>query len=108
MNAYTKLKEDYDHLQKRTWQLFEIGFKREGTLEGVLTNAWHEIGRISELDDITAIKERLLAVRMFIGDTFADNNQIQSDNRSHANYKYPCPECGKKHLTKDWADSCCR
>ena len=39
MNAYTDLKDRFDHLQKRTMQLFAAGKKREDQLKEALSSA---------------------------------------------------------------------
>ena len=56
---HTELKEKFDHLQKRTMELFEYGQKQENQLKWALTSVWYELGRISELDSINEMKDRL-------------------------------------------------
>ena len=67
---HTELKEKFDHLQKRTLELFEYGQKQENHLKWALTAAWHELRRISELDNIDEMKDRLSIAIKFIGNFF--------------------------------------
>ena len=68
MAAYTELKEKFDHLQKRTIELFEEGRKREGILKTAVANAWKHFGEIAEMDDIDDAKERANAMREILAD----------------------------------------
>lgn len=68
-NAYTELKDRFDHLQKRTFQLFDAGRKREGQLETAVANAWKQFSDIAAMDNISGIKERAEAAQRFMAET---------------------------------------
>jgi hypothetical protein len=82
---HTKLKEDYEHLLKRTWQLFEYGRKREGQLETAVANAWKYFDEITESNDLEFIHERSSAMRDFMIEALdKTNNPVEFDAQKSA------------------------
>lgn len=81
---HTKLKEDYEHLLKRTWQLFEFGRKREVQLVTAVANALKYFGEITESEDIEYIHERSSAMREFMAETLQLTNRSTSTGANDA------------------------
>ena len=79
LNGYvhplTRLRDDYDHLMARTWQLFEYGKKREYKLETAVVNAWKYFGEIAETDDMERIKEIALSMRKLMAKTMKSDSK---------------------------------
>lgn len=73
MNAYTELKENFDHLQKRTLQLFDYGRKRERALETAVANAWKQFGEIAKMGNIDDIKNRATAAEQLMAEALKGN-----------------------------------
>lgn len=84
MNAYTKIKADYDHLLGRTWDLFKFGLEKEGRLKGALTNAWKNFERIAESDDPQFIRNTAETMRDFTADVLKREASNSSEPETNA------------------------
>ena len=82
MSAYTKLKTDFDHLQKRMLQLFDYGRKREGILETAVVQAWKYFGEIAEVDNVSDMKRRASAMKGVMESALSENARVQVEEEA--------------------------
>ena len=66
MNAYTELKEQFDHLQKRTLQLFKYGQQREAILKEATAIACNQFERMEAVDNIHEMQEMASKAKYFL------------------------------------------
>jgi len=86
MNAYTELKNSFDHLQKRAMQLFDYGYKREAKLRTAVANAWKHFGDIEAMDDADEMRAHAALLKNHMGKVL---EEIVPDNPT-------APPCVKK------------
>lgn len=91
MNAYTELKEKFNHLERRTLQLFDYGQKQEHKLKEAVVNAWNQFGKIAEMDNISDIKDRALIAQKFMSDVLKsiDTNKYDSLDKQPVEVEFP-------------------
>ena len=75
MSAYSELKADFDHLKKRTWQLFEYGIKREHILTETLASAWKQFERIRESKDANEIRQLATSAMGYLADVLSEQTK---------------------------------
>ena len=75
MNAYTELKADFDHLEKRAQQLFEYGMKREHILTQALVTAWKQFERICASSNIYHKKQLAIDAINYLSDVLSDQSK---------------------------------
>jgi hypothetical protein len=66
MNAYTELKDSFDHLQKRALDLFAYGQKREAVLKEAVVIAWKQFERLGDMNDASDMRIAAYKAKCFM------------------------------------------